>query len=89
MRQGGALTGLSDLHPRREAPVPADLKKIMWSGGEDFKPLLQKALVKPSKGSLAALTDLAVRDEKWVGPPHELMLYARLLLGKVIAEILL
>lgn len=59
---------VSDLHPRREAPVPAYRKRVMWSGGEEFKPLLQKALVKPSKGSLAALTDIAVRDEKWVGP---------------------
>ncbi len=45
----------------------------MWSGEEDFKPLLQKALQKPSKGSLAAVTDVAVRDEKWVGPSHEPM----------------
>ena len=45
----------------------------MWSGEEDFKPLLQKALLKPSKGSLAAVTDVAVRDEKWVGPSHEPM----------------
>ncbi|CAL5219742.1 g1640 [Coccomyxa viridis] len=37
----------------------------MWSGEEDFKPLLQKALLKPSKGSLTAVTDVAVRDEKW------------------------
>ncbi len=42
----------------------------MWSGEEDFKPLLQKALLKPSKGSLTAVTDVAVRDEKWVGPSH-------------------
>lgn len=45
----------------------------MWSGEEDFKPLLQKALQKPSKGSLTAVTDVAVRDEKWVGPSHEPM----------------
>ena len=45
----------------------------MWSGEEDFKPLLQKALLKPSKGSLAAVTDVAVRDEKWVGPSHKYM----------------
>lgn len=45
----------------------------MWSGEEDFKPLLQKALLKPSKSSLAAVTDVAVRDEKWVGPSQEPM----------------
>ena len=37
----------------------------MWSE-EEFKPLLEKALLKPSKGSLAAVTEVAVRDEKWV-----------------------
>lgn len=39
----------------------------MWSGEEEFKPLLEKALLKPSKSSLAAVTNIAVRDEKWVG----------------------
>ena len=38
----------------------------MWSGEDEFKPLLEKALLKPSKSSLAAVTDIAVRDEKWV-----------------------
>ena len=40
----------------------------MWSGEEKFKTLLEKALLKPSKGSLAAVTEVAVRDEKWVRP---------------------
>ena len=38
----------------------------MWSGEDEFKPLLEKALLKPSKSSLAAVTEIAVRDEKWV-----------------------
>ena len=38
----------------------------MWSGEDEFKPLLEKALLKPSKSSLSAVTEIAVRDEKWV-----------------------
>ena len=38
----------------------------MWSGEDEFKPLLERALLKPSKSSLAAVTQIAVRDEKWV-----------------------
>ncbi len=46
----------------------AQAVNFMWSGEEEFKSLLEKALLKPSKGSLAAVTEVAVRDEKWVRP---------------------
>ena len=38
----------------------------MWARESDFKDLLDKVVVKPSRKGLADLSDIAVEDQKWV-----------------------